>query len=209
MNWNTIVNSDLKERMALSHQSKVKFLLIMTMAVTFQHSFSVLDHFHAGLSGQISNGIMVLLIDFLTFFSLDLIGNENHRARRFLGWFVFLVNAGISGFLNIYYFWFSRPDAFDTVVSASISILLGGIAPVAIVFLGIVYRESATTRMKAEAKRHQPEAPRSVTSGKAERNKRIIELHKANKTIREIHRITGVSRRTISQIIKTTEVSNE
>lgn len=207
MNWKTIVNSDLKERMALSHQSKVKFLLIMTMAVTFQHSFSVLDHFRAGTIGQVSNGIMVLLIDFLTFFSLDLIGNENHRARRFLGWFVFLVNAGISGFLNIYYFWFSRPDAFDTVVSAAISILLGGIAPVAIVFLGIVYRESVTTRMKAEAKRHPSEMP--VTSGKAERNKRIIELHKANKTIREIHRLTGVSRRTISQIIKTTEVPNE
>ncbi len=188
----------------------------MILLVTFEHSYTVLNYFSKSAWGSLSTAGFVIWLDLMMFFSLLLIENRGNNLRFWFGWFIFIIIVLISGLLNIYYMWRNSPDEFTAIMSQVLSISVGGVAPLGIVFLGMVnatadhhiiaaqvhrIKESERDERKAE-----PQAPRPQVSSKKqtkqERNQLIFDLKAQGVNNSEIGRRIGISRRTVITVLK-------
>lgn len=202
-----------KERLSISAKNKVKALLVMILIVTFEHTFTMINYFSKSWTGTLANVGLVIWIDLMMFFCLDLIQSHASMTRKILGWAVFITVVVISGFLNIFYMVYHSPNKFTDLIAQLLAFLIGGVAPLSIVFLGMVYSESSQSVIHLQSKRmnddnaapKEPRPERTVqpkVSRKSERNQKVLDLHQQGVNKSEIARRLNVHRNTVATILK-------
>jgi hypothetical protein len=202
-----------KERLNISAKNKVKALLVMILIVTFEHTFTMINYFSKSWTGTMANVGLVIWIDLMMFFCLDLIQSHASRTRKTFGWIVFITVVIISGFLNIFYMIYHSPGEFSQLIAQFLAALIGGVAPLSIVFLGMVYSESSQSVIHLQSKRMnddsaEPKPPKHdrpvqpKPGRKEERNRKVIELHQNGVNKSEISRQLNIHRNTVATILK-------
>jgi DNA-binding NarL/FixJ family response regulator len=202
-----------KERLNISAKNKVKALLVMILIVTFEHTFTMINYFSKSWTGTMANVGLVIWIDLMMFFCLDLIQSHASTTRKVFGWTVFISVVVISGFLNIFYMMHHSPDEFSQIISMILSFMIGGVAPLSIVFLGMVYSESSQSVIHLQSKRMNDEntvpkepKPEKIVqpkiNRKEDRNHKVIELHQQGVNKSEIARRLDIHRNTVNSILK-------
>lgn len=201
MNLKSMTSTNVKEKLSFSTKNKIKFLMVMILAVTFEHCYTILSYFTNSTTGKLSTVGIVLWLDFMLFFTLQMFQHTS-RVQRFFGWFVFLVIVVISGFLNIYYMLHNSSDEIGALISQILSFLVGGVSPLGIVFLGIVNAGADTTIAGAQAHRiRESEKPQS-SSSRDELVRKCKEMKAIGSNNTKIADTLGLSRTTVLKYLK-------
>lgn len=203
MNLKSMMSTNVKEKLSISTKTKIKALMVMILAVTFEHCYTILSYFTNSTSGKLSTVGIVLWLDFMLFFTLQMFQHTS-RVQRFFGWFVFLIIVIISGFLNIYYMLHNASDEISVLISQILSILVGGVSPLGIVFLGIVNAGADTTIAGAQAHRMR-DAEKSVDLSRPsdeERIRQCRDLRLRGVSKRQIAETLGMSRTTVIKYLR-------
>lgn len=207
MNLRYLQSDNLKEKMSISTGTKINFLLAMILIVTFEHAYHVLSFFTVDAWGKLSTAGLVVWLDFMMFMSLSMVRRESRRANRIFGWIVFVLITLISGLLNIYYMILNKPDDFVEQINQIIALSVGGIAPLGIVFLGMIKGSAEEHIAHAEVKRmHKAErsekpvfVPPAISK---ERKGQVHALHAQGMGVSAIARQLNVSRQTVYNALK-------
>ena len=209
MSLKSMTSDSVKEKLSLSNKTVVKLLLALILIVTFEHSFEILSYFSKTFAGTVSTIGLVIWMDLMMFFSLKMVDREASLSRKIFGWSVFMTIILMSAFLNSYYMWHHKPSQFEEVISQLLSIMIGVVAPLGVVFLGMIYQTSDTTIAQVEADRirkaEKADAPTPTKSEYAmsmqERHAKIRELHALGYAHQDISKDLGVSRQTVWRVL--------
>lgn len=207
MNLRYLQSDNLREKMSISTGTKINFLLAMILLVTFEHSYHVLSFFTVDAWGKISTAGLVIWLDFMMFMSLSMVRRESRLANRIFGWVVFVMITLISGLLNIYYMVLNKPGNFIEAINQVIALSVGGIAPLGIVFLGMIKGSAEEHIAQAEVKRmhraekseRTPFVPPAISK---DRKDQVQALHAQGMGVSAIARQLNVSRQTVYNALK-------
>lgn len=206
MNWKSAASDSVREKISYFQKSKIKFLMVLILTVTFEHSYTILSFFAQNWVGRVSTFGLVVWLDLMIFYSFDLIKTLHGRRMKFFSWLVFSTITFISGFLNVYYMIYHRPGNLSEMVGQILSVVIGGVSPLGIIFLGAAYSTADETIAKAEvhrinrAENEERKVIPSVVND--ERDVKIIEMYRNNKPVSAIADETRLSRQTIYNILK-------